>query len=218
MKTPYRFAAAVLAVGALSIVAASAEESTEAPSPGASILFAPDANSPPVLLQLFAGEDGVGGRILETRSGNVRDSLWVDGSEPASAPSAWIQDLNFDGHLDVALPAWAGATGNVGYAVWLYAPATGHFTKNELLSGTSQLTPDPERRELTSHWNGGHAGAIYVHETIGCPQGVPTVVRREKVDWDGRVYAKTVESLREGKLVTTSQTQSAEAFEPPERR
>lgn len=94
----------------------------------------------------------------------------------------WVQDLSFDGYLDLALPSFTGATDNLGWSVWLYVPAKGLFERSELLSRTSQLAVDVARQQLDSRWELGAAGALYRLETFRFPGGLPTLVRRESSD------------------------------------
>jgi hypothetical protein len=207
---------AALASGAAASEPAAALATVDAP-PAAALRVAVHPGRPPLLVQLFAGDDGVSARVLDERTWRVVQEIPAAGIEPAELASAWLQDLNFDGFVDLALPSFAGATGNLGWAVWLFAPASGVFERNDLLSAASRLTPDATHGELTSRWNAGHAGALYTLETFRCPGGVPTLVRREKVDLVGGARVKTVEELRDGRLVEVERTESPADLDEPAR-
>ena len=199
--SPARAAALATALAAALAGAApgSAEEADA--KPAAVLRIAVHPSRPPLSVELFAGDDGVSARVLEEPSARVVQEIPAAEVEPAAIPAAWVQDLSFDGYLDLALPSFTGATGNVGWAVWLFAPEKGVFERNALLSEASQLAVDPARQELTSRWNAGHAGALYTLDTFRCPGGVPTLVRRERVDLEQGSHVRTVEELRDGKLV-----------------
>jgi len=89
-----------------------------------------------------------------------------------------FEDFNFDGYMDVSLLSFVGATGNSGANVWIYDSGSGEFVYERLLS-QRKLKVHPERQEITSSWNGGHAGMIYGRDTIRWVDGEAAVVRSE---------------------------------------
>lgn len=60
-----------------------------------------------------------------------------------------FNDYNFDGILDLELSCWAGATGNVGGVVLLYAPAQHQFVSHPDLNRMFGAQPDPRNRLIT---------------------------------------------------------------------
>lgn len=102
---------------------------------------------------------------------------------PASeVPSPQLEDLNFDGVLDVKLASAIGATGNVAYNVWLSAARSGEHRYSDALSGLGRLEAHPETQTLSSYWNaGGGSGTSQTLRWIG---GVPTVVEEIATDWN----------------------------------
>ena len=192
--------AAVAAMILLAASGPSVAQKEEASGPAATIQLVVHPGVPPFTLKLFAGGDEVAAVVFDAQAREVQ-KIENDAAEPSLAPSLRIEDLNFDGYLDLGFLSFVGATGNVGDTIWLFSPATGRFLKNDLLSETSRLTADSARKELTSRWNAGHAGAHYTLETFRCPGGKPTLVRRERVDTDGDEHVRTIEVLRGNALV-----------------
>jgi len=115
-----------------------------------------------------------------------------------------FEDFNFDGYMDVSLLSFVGATGNSGANVWIYDSGSGEFVYERLLS-QRKLKVHPERQEITSSWNGGHAGMIYGRDTIRWVDGEAAVVRSESQRWDGerQCYDFSLKVWREGGLVET---------------
>lgn len=120
--------AAVVAMGATCAGAAA-----EGPSPQASLRLVVHPRVPAILVQLFAGAGGVRAVLRDVGSLETLQTLDADDAEAARTPHVWIEDLNFDGYLDLALPTWAGATGTTGAAVVLFDPARGRFERDELV-------------------------------------------------------------------------------------
>ena len=111
-------------------------------------------------------------------------------------------DLNFDGHLDLRLLAFAGGTGNVGYNYWLYDPESRQFIYEPILSGRN-VVADPTKLELRSGWKGGHAGNIYQYETFRWIDRALVLVSRVRQDWSSEknCYVRQVFESKDGELV-----------------
>jgi hypothetical protein len=121
------------------------------------------------------------------------------------APAPVLEDLSFDGYLDLRLFAGAGGTGNSSDRIWIYDRGSRRFRYNDVLSEESRLEIDPKRRELRTSWLGGHAGAIYGRRVYRWIRGRPHVVREEVQDWDEgrRCYEHILKEWRSGRLVET---------------
>lgn len=60
------------------------------------------------------------------------------GTEPPLGEDFFLTaDFNKDGHKDIMLLNWWGATGNRGYLIWIYNPTQAKFIFNKDLSGLS---------------------------------------------------------------------------------
>ena len=62
-----------------------------------------------------------------------------------------VEDLNFDGYLDVGLLWSRGGTGNTLYYYWLFDRTTGRYALNEPLSEMMNVEVDAKRRVLHTH-------------------------------------------------------------------
>jgi hypothetical protein len=108
--------------------------------------------------------------------------LFSVGEFPNGWPAPLLEDLNFDGYLDVKLMSYLGGTGNYGFNVWIYRPESRRFVHEPTLSQLGRLKAHPETRTLTSSWvmGAGTSG----HSVLRWEKGVPVVVRDETLDWN----------------------------------
>lgn len=162
---------------------------------------------PPFEFRLFGGDDGTVYRIEQRVPGEPPVNLaWLqrDGQRPpgGTTPALAVEDLDFDGYLDLLLVTWWGATGNTGYAVWIYDPDSGSFVPNRELWGQSNLTARPEQEVVTTFFRGGHAGAIHVASAFRWIDGEAVVVCAVEQDWlpQRQVYRRTVLRRMEDRL------------------
>ena len=114
------------------------------------------------------------------------------------------EDVNFDGYQDIKLLRWWGATGNAGYAYWLFDPATRRFVFSPELSELSNPTPDPRTREITTHSVEGMAGRIYTDRAYRFDNGALVLVREDAQSWvdAGRYFLRTLKERRDGRMET----------------
>lgn len=127
----------------------------------------------------------------------------VGGAPPAGFDVLRGTDLNQDGWMDLMVTLWAGATGNVGYDVWMYDAGTKRFVLSDELNGASNVTPVAGRPCVATQADFGHAGNLYGNGEYCWENGEWTLVRAESQDWDAarRVYVRTWRERRGGKMV-----------------
>ena len=127
--------------------------------------------------------------VVSSRENATRQTLAVGAdilpeSPPRGAPFFSVRDVNFDGYADMQMIVWWGATGNTGYAYWLFDSSNGTFVYNNDLSTLSNPTPHPETQTITTHSVGGMVGMIYQDRTYAFDDGGALVlIREEKQDW-----------------------------------
>jgi hypothetical protein len=118
-------------------------------------------------------------------------------------PAPELEDLNFDGYLDVKLLAYVGGTGNYGFHVWMYKPTGRQFVYEPFLSEKGRLKADPKTRTLTSSWvmGAGTNGS----SSIRWISGRPVVVKEEVLDWNKERSCQelVIRERRRGRLVVT---------------
>ena len=120
-------------------------------------------------------------------------------------PSPVLEDLDFDGYLDVKLMSYLGGTGNYGFNVWIYRPSGRRFVYEPVLSQQGRLEAHPETRTLTSSWvmGAGTSG----RSVLRWAKGVPVVIRDETLDWNEDLACQqlVIKERRLGRLTVTSQ-------------
>ena len=112
-------------------------------------------------------------------------------------------DLNSDGINDLVLAVHKGMTNS--YAkYWLFDSKSEKF---EYLDEYPTLKVDVDKQRLTSYERGGHGGMIYEAKEYQFANKQLKVVRIEKQEWkaDKNIYIKTIQELKNGKLVTISE-------------
>lgn len=111
-------------------------------------------------------------------------------------------DLNRDGWMDLKVMIWQGATGNVGFDVFMYDPARRRFARSAVLSGESGVYPVRGRPCVETHWDFGNAGRNYSLAEYCWSRGTWFLVRTEVQEFVGRpgveprLYERTVEERR----------------------
>lgn len=108
-----------------------------------------------------------------------------EADEPPPESTQWIKtdDLNFDGFRDLLLRRFAGATGNLGYCLWLFEPKSNRFeyVRDFILENYSL---HPANKTLTMGSNGGLAGMVHDKSTLRFEAGRPVTLSREHQGWD----------------------------------
>lgn len=164
---------------------------------------------PPFEFRLFGGPYGSIGRIEMRAPGSERVSLpWLEdqpvggGPNRTATPGLVAEDLNFDGYRDLLSVIWAGATGNAGYAVWIYEPRAGRFVPCPGLWGTSNPVPRPSHKVVTTFNRGGMVGLECASRTFRWIDGEAVEVAGVRQEWsdDREVMRRTVYGLEEGHL------------------
>jgi hypothetical protein len=133
---------------------------------------------------------------IELPAGDSVEAFAVESDEPPFRGAHYLgtQDLDGDGHRDLQLLQWWGATGNVGYTIWRYQPASGRFVHDAALSELGNPRPIGDGRCLLTRGNGGMAGMIY-NESVYCWQRTSLIeVERTDQDYDNdaEVLIRTV--------------------------
>ncbi len=107
------------------------------------------------------------------------------GMEPPLKGSDYFrtEDFNFDGYGDLMLQSWWGATGNTGFLIWIFDPATKEFLFNKELSEVSNPDPLPDTQEIATTSVGGMAGQIHYFGRYRWINGKLTMVWEEHQDW-----------------------------------
>jgi hypothetical protein len=65
-----------------------------------------------------------------------------------------LDDINFDGYLDLRILDNEGATGNNWYATYIYDPRLRKFRYHKALSTLSGVTIDKELKQIRTYWRG----------------------------------------------------------------
>ena len=125
-----------------------------------------------------------------------------------------VEDINFDGYLDIKLLAWWGATGNKGYRYWLFDKETDHFVYDEAFSELCNPIPHPETKTITTSSVGGMAGRIHTFAAFQVMDGKPTVIWEEHQGWieDGKYFLKVITERNNGELEVVSKEIVRDAF------
>lgn len=109
-------------------------------------------------------------------------------------------DMNRDGHDDLRLLGWWGATGNEGYVHYLWDSGASRFVPAPEYSVCRR--PTDERGCCTSRSSGGMAGNLFV-EALYCAAGERLVeVERVEQAWDDgdRCFHRTTSRREDGRL------------------
>lgn len=93
----------------------------------------------------------------------------------------YLEDLNFDGHLDVSIPEFDGAA-NIPMFYWLYDPGSELFIRNNELDQITGITVDLQRKELVSYWKS--SAMAYGTDHYVLQEGHYYLIQREEFDYE----------------------------------
>ena len=116
-----------------------------------------------------------------------------------------IEDMNFDGYLDMRLMQFISAGINIPYFCWLWDPAAQTFVYSEPLSAIASPSFDPETRLVYSSERDG--ASIYIENTYTYAQdGSLTLTARvtSAYDSDINIVIITTEELVDGQMQVTN--------------
>lgn len=127
-------------------------------------------------LQVFKGESDEPVQVLDE----------CEMTEPPQDPAAvdsWVkaEDLNFDGYPDLLMQNWAGATGNIGYCIWLFNPKIEKYVFSQSFSdriGNYQI--DAKTKTITTFNNS--SAFVYQKQTYAVRNGNLILIAEEKQD------------------------------------
>ncbi|MBI4904879.1 MAG: hypothetical protein HY820_14675 [Acidobacteria bacterium] len=153
--------------------------------------------------QLGAAEAGRTVRSIAVSAPGVIQTLDVKDMLPVAAgPKIFFgaPDINFDGLRDLMIMTSQG-TANANAMYWLFDAASKKF---QLLGEYPVFTIDSGTRHLRTYERGGAGGMIYEARQYAFVDGKLAVTRVEKQEAveGAEEFRKTVEELREGKMVT----------------
>jgi len=74
---------------------------------------------------------------------------------PIIVTSFRLEDMNFDGYLDLLLAEGTQGTGGSLYDIWFYQPRTGQFKYDPQFQEITCPVPNPKTKEITSYYSGG---------------------------------------------------------------
>ncbi len=77
--------------------------------------------------------------------------------------SITVEDMNFDGHLDIRMTSWIAVNGNTNYSCWLYNPSTQKFEESSKLNELRDPVFDQGKKEVRTTWKVGYGQ--FSHET-----------------------------------------------------
>ncbi len=100
-----------------------------------------------------------------------------------------VEDMNFDGYLDMRMTGLVAMNGNTNYSSWLYNPSLGKFEYNKVLSGLVDPYFETEKKQVHSTWKSGYAH--YGHETYLYQDGNYFLIESGTTDMDAEGNEKT---------------------------
>ena len=105
-----------------------------------------------------------------------------------------VNDMNFDGYLDLLLAVGPQGSGGAGYDVWLYAPKAGKFKYDAQFDDLTEPTPDPKTHTITSfHQNGKDSGSRRIFR-FESGELIPILLEEDQYDRTiGKVIRTTTE-------------------------
>ncbi len=110
-----------------------------------------------------------------------REATFLDFDETKALPmSIVLQDVTYDGYLDIVLSPYVGAYQR-GYDYFPYDPERGFFKGESLLTATSAFV-DTEARTIESYAKGRGIGDIYTNEVFHYEDGAYVLIREVKQD------------------------------------
>jgi hypothetical protein len=108
-----------------------------------------------------------------------------------------MEDLNFDGYLDILIPEFTGAK-NTPFLYWIYEPESGEFISHPELEATDPII-DLQHKQIISHWSGSAISSgtdKYVFQ-----DGSFYLIEREETDWEKEKTSTTKYKIVDGKSV-----------------
>ncbi|NVN99119.1 MAG: ankyrin repeat domain-containing protein [Geobacteraceae bacterium] len=148
--------------------------------------------------------------ITDTSTKKVVQDLSVaeDYEEMASPPDDdyfALTDINFDGYRDISLLVGWGVTGHRDSSFWLFNPKIGKFAHNKDYDNLGTFSLDEKNKQINTHSNGGHAGAIYSDATYEVRGNKPVLIREINQDYDDKkgYYVEVTQELVDGQMKET---------------
>ena len=117
-----------------------------------------------------------------------------------------LEDMNFDGYLDMRLMQYVSTGFNIPYHCWLWDFVGNRFVYNEALSAVSSPIFDQEEKQVLGFSTGGAAEYIdSVYEFRGAELILVSRVTTG-YDYEGGTVIVTTEELIEGQMIVTQVT------------
>jgi len=135
--------------------------------------------------------------------------ITMDSEPPAGLDVVSVEDFNFDGYQDLKIIDWWGATGNIGYTIWLFNPTTNTFIEHAGLSKLTNPTIIPNTKTISSHSVGGMAGCVYTDQTYSIDTDNNLLLQHEeKQEWNNSTQSLTrsIKTLIDGTFKTSAGT------------
>jgi len=146
-----------------------------------------------VVWQDDGAPDSAGGKLIErievSREGEIKPRQLLTGRDELNqtiyTPRRVLRadDANFDGYLDIGIVVGEGATGNEGWAYWLYDPRTGEFATREDLEFWN---PSFDPKTKTIHTGMKCGMNCYEYAIYAWRNGQPVLIDRGVSDEDNK--------------------------------
>ncbi|MCL2545412.1 MAG: hypothetical protein FWE77_05775 [Clostridia bacterium] len=117
-----------------------------------------------------------------------------------------LEDMNFDGFMDMRVMQFVSAGANIPYHCWLWDPAAQRFEYSEALSAIPSPLFDPDRRQVLGFGTGGPAEYIYTAYEFRGAELVLVGRVTTGYDYEGGTSIVTTEELIDGQMVVTGVT------------
>lgn len=155
--------------------------------------------------------------VREARTGKRLQLIRDFPAEPVVGANDLLQlvDANFDGWLDLQVPAWSGGAGpNDTSNFFLFDPASQHFVLDESLSGLTQVSIDSASATVTSASRGGCCShSVETYRYVGSELQL-VGSEEESLSTDGRYWLTTRGQRRNGVMRYRTSRRSADAEGP----
>ena len=114
-----------------------------------------------------------------------------------------LEDMNFDGYLDMRVMQFVSAGSSIPYYCWLWDPAAQRFVYNEALSAIPSPIFDSATGQV--HGFGVNGDSEYIETVYAYRGGAPVLVRRVTTGYDygSGTMITTTEELVDGQLQVT---------------